>query len=99
MKHYDEPSEKYGINGGRISKLTIEVDGLKRLIAGKATLIRKAVSAESLDITVVNNNIVFPWFTITDDSESDETAAYKAFIAALVDTVRWQYRYRKGRRK
>lgn len=26
MKHYDEPSEKYGINCGRISKLTIEVD-------------------------------------------------------------------------
>lgn len=27
VKHYDEPSETYGINGGRISKLMIKVDG------------------------------------------------------------------------
>lgn len=27
VKHFDEPSEKYGIDGGRISKLTITVNG------------------------------------------------------------------------
>ncbi|MGI6735951.1 MAG: DUF7678 domain-containing protein [Anaerovoracaceae bacterium] len=27
VKHFDEPSEEYGINGGRISKLTIKVNG------------------------------------------------------------------------
>ena len=27
VKHYDEPSETYGINGGRISKLMIKIDG------------------------------------------------------------------------
>lgn len=27
LKHYDEPSETYGINGGRISKLMIKIDG------------------------------------------------------------------------
>ena len=27
VKHYDEPSELYGINGGKISKLTIRIDG------------------------------------------------------------------------
>ncbi len=26
-KDYDEPSETYGINGGRISKLMIKIDG------------------------------------------------------------------------
>lgn len=26
-KHFDEASEEYGINGGRISKLTIKRDG------------------------------------------------------------------------
>ena len=26
VKHYEEPSETYGINGGRISKLMIKVD-------------------------------------------------------------------------
>ena len=28
VKHYEEPSEIYGINGGRISKLMIKVDGV-----------------------------------------------------------------------
>ena len=27
VKHYEEPSEIFGIDGGRISKLTIKVDG------------------------------------------------------------------------
>ena len=26
VKHHDEPSETYGINGGRISKLMIKID-------------------------------------------------------------------------
>ena len=68
----------------------VEMDRLKCLIVGNATLIQKAVSAESLDITVVNNNIVFPWFTITDDSESDETAAYTAF-KDMLKRLRQQY--------
>ena len=29
VKHYDEPSETYGINGGRISKLMIKIDRLQ----------------------------------------------------------------------
>ena len=28
VKHYDEPSETYGINGGKISKLMIKVNGI-----------------------------------------------------------------------
>jgi hypothetical protein len=27
VKHYDEPSEEYGIDGGRISKMELRVDG------------------------------------------------------------------------
>ena len=27
VKHYDEPSETYGIDGGRISKLMIKING------------------------------------------------------------------------
>lgn len=27
VKAYDEPSEDYGINGGKISKLSIKIDG------------------------------------------------------------------------
>lgn len=27
VKHFDEPSEEYGINGGKISKLCLKMDG------------------------------------------------------------------------
>lgn len=27
VKHYDEPSEEYGINGGKISKLMLKANG------------------------------------------------------------------------
>lgn len=27
VKHYEEPSEEYGINGGKISKLMLKADG------------------------------------------------------------------------
>lgn len=30
MKHFDDPSQ-FGINGGRISKLCIKVDGIERV--------------------------------------------------------------------
>ena len=26
VKHYEEPSEEYGVNGGRISKLTLKIN-------------------------------------------------------------------------
>lgn len=69
-----------------------EQDALARLTASKATLIRKAVGAESLDIQFSDDRIAFPWFTLTEGSEGDETAAYTAFITALVDMVKRQKR-------
>lgn len=61
-----------------------EMDALKRLIASKAALISKAVGAESLDCTVSEDKVAFPWFTLTEGNEGDETNAYTAFITALI---------------
>ncbi len=65
---------------------------MKRLIASKAALIRKAIGAESIDIMVSEDKVAFPWFTLTERYESEEKAAYTAFITALVEMVRWQKR-------
>lgn len=69
-----------------------EMDALKRLIASKAALIRNAVGAESLDITVGEDKVAFPWFTLTEGNEGEETATYTAFITSLVDMVKRQKR-------
>lgn len=65
---------------------------MKRLIASKAAFIRRAIGAESLDITVSEDKIAFPWFALTESNEGEETAAYTAFITALADMVKRQKR-------
>lgn len=69
-----------------------EQDALERLTANKATLIRKAVGTENLDIRFNEDKIAFPWFTLTEGGEGEETAAYTAFVTALVDMVKRQKR-------
>jgi hypothetical protein len=74
------------------SLLETELDALKRLVASKAVLIRKAFDAENLDITVSKDKVAFPWLTLTEGNDGKETAAYTAFITALVDMVKRQKR-------
>lgn len=69
-----------------------ELDALKRLTASKASLIRKAVGSESLDVAVCEGKVAFPWFTLTEGNEGEETASYTAFVTALVDMVKRQKR-------
>ncbi len=69
-----------------------ELDALKWLIESKATLIRKAIGADNLDIAVSEEKIAFPGFTLTEGNEGDETAAYTTFVTAFVDMVKQQKR-------
>ena len=56
------------------------IENLKRLIAGKASMIRQALGAASLDIIVSEDKIVFPWFRRIPSPE--EVKAYTFFISA-----------------
>lgn len=56
------------------------LERLKRLVEGKTTLIRKALDADSLAITLTDK-LNFPWWNHMP--EQDEVAAYMAFLAAL----------------
>ncbi len=54
VKHYEEPSEEYGINGGKISKLMIKINGtiqatVFRFIVGIAVGIGKDVPLNRMD--------------------------------------------------
>jgi hypothetical protein len=57
------------------------VDNLKRLVAGKASLIKKALGAACLDIVVTEDKIAFPWFRRVPTGE--EVNAYSHFLGAL----------------
>lgn len=57
------------------------LDRLRKLVDCKATLIKKALGAERLDIQTDDEKVSFPWWDALPTPE--ETGAYTAFIAAI----------------
>lgn len=63
---------------------------LEKLIASKATLIKKAIGADALPIERTETTLKFPWFKLPADS--DEVSAYSRFIGAICAAAREQKR-------
>ena len=61
------------------------LDNLRKLVDGKATLIKKALGADALPIQVDNEKVSFPWFTKID---ADAAHAYTVFIAKLCEMAK-----------
>ena len=57
------------------------LDNLRKLVDAKASLKRKALGADRLDITVADGKVSFPWWDRMPEPE--ETQAYMSFLAAL----------------
>ena len=80
------------------NKLVIEMpdisiaalSSLRKIIASKDTLFKKAFGAEDLPVEAVGNKIRFPWFTLT--GEDGEVDAYLRFVAALCQMAKTKKR-------
>ena len=57
------------------------LENLEKLVAAKASLIRKALGTDRLDIEADGDRVTFPWWDRTP--EPDEAQSYAAFVAAL----------------
>ena len=57
------------------------IDNLKKLVEAKASLIRKALGADRLDIAFEDNKVTFPWWDRLPEAE--DVRAYTGFLAAL----------------
>ena len=66
------------------------IANLKHLVESKATLIKKALGAENLTITVEDDKISFPWFA--GYPAPDEISAYAKFIGRLCVMAKTQKR-------
>lgn len=66
------------------------IANLKLLVESKATLIKKALGAEALTITVEDDKISFPWFSGFPAPE--EISAYAKFIGRLCGMAKTQKR-------
>ena len=64
------------------------IANLKHLVESKATLIKKALGAENLTITVEDDKISFPWFA--GFPAPDEISAYAKFIGKLCGMAKTQ---------
>lgn len=66
------------------------IANLKHLVESKATLIKKALGADGLPITVEDDKISFPWFSGFPAPE--EISAYAKFIGRLCGMAKTQNR-------
>lgn len=57
------------------------IANIEKLIASKATLIKKAVGAKALPVIRRETTLAFPWFSF--NATGDEVSAYSRFIGAL----------------
>ena len=62
---------------------------LDRILENKGTLIRHALQTDSLEYTVKESEVQFPWFTLEQPEDAD---AYSRFLTALIDMAKNQKR-------
>ena len=67
------------------------LDNLKRIVASKAELFKKAIGTDTVEIIVTEDVIQFPWFTLHDGLEG-EADAYTKLIAGICDMAKRQKR-------
>jgi hypothetical protein len=66
------------------------IENLRKIISSKATVIKKALLADSLPVDTTADKLSFPWFTLAGaDGEAD---AYIRFVSALCGMVKTQKR-------
>lgn len=65
------------------------LSNLDRILENKGTLIRHALQTDSLEYTVTESEVQFPWFTLEEPEDAD---AYSHFITALIDMAKNQKR-------
>lgn len=61
------------------------IENLKRIVASKSALLKKALGTDSLRIEVSDEQVSFPWFAQTD---GNSVKAYTHLIAALCEMAR-----------
>ena len=63
---------------------------LEKIIAGKASLLKKAIGTDTLTVKTSVEKISFPWFPYTQDS--DEISAYTELVTKLCEMTNRQKR-------
>lgn len=95
LKEYGWESEEtetgcLTISVSRDTLLDEKIAVLEQIIAGKASLLKKAIGTDTLTVKISDKKISFPWFPYTQDS--DEIRAYTELITKLCEMANRQKR-------
>jgi hypothetical protein len=82
--------DRLSIEMPRDGMTSIALENLRRLVASKATLLKKSLGTDSLPITEHINRIEFGWFRPTDDQA--EITAYYQLVRGLCELACTQKR-------
>lgn len=87
-----EPTAKIGvsIDVPKADFTDTAIDNLQKLISSKATLIKKVLDTDNLDIEISKERICFPWFS--PHGNEALIHAYTHFVTALCDMAKSQSR-------
>ena len=85
-----EDATKFAVSIPRKTLTDDALERLKLIVSNKQMLFRRAVIADALPIEVTEEEVAFPWFTLT--GVDGEAAAYAQFITALCQMASEQTR-------
>lgn len=89
-ENIEDDSTTFTVELPRAGFTATALDNLKRIVASKAELFKKAIGTDTVDVEVTEDRLRFPWFTLHGlDGEAD---AYTKLIVGICDMAKRQKR-------
>ena len=90
LENFEDDSSVFTVEMPRTGFTATALDNLKKIVASKAELFKRAIGAETLEIVITEDRVRFPWFTL--HGLEGETDAYTKLIAGICDMAKRQKR-------
>ena len=90
LENLEDDSSVFTVEMPRTGFTTTALDNLKKIVASKAELFKRAIGVDTLEIVITEDRVRFPWFTLHGlEGEAD---AYTKLIAGICDMAKHQKR-------
>ena len=90
LENFEDDSSVFTVEMPRTGFTATALDNLKKIVASKAELFKRAIGADTLEIVITKDRVRFPWFTLHGlEGEAD---AYTKLIAGICDMAKRQKR-------
>ena len=89
-ENVEDDSPVFTVELPRAGFTATALDNLKKIVASKAELFKRAIGVDTLEIIITEDRVRFPWFTLHGlEGEAD---AYTKLIAGICDMAKHQKR-------